>query len=110
MVFQKKPLKRNNGNMKKIKIKPEDVPLHELIGLECKVVSSPNKYQIGLCGKIIDETKNLLILENERNEIKKIEKKGRVFRLKFADKIIEILGDDIIGRSENRIKKKYKKW
>ena len=96
--------------MKKIKRKPEDILLHELIGLECKVVFSPNKYQIGLCGKIIDETKNLLVLENEKNEFKKIEKKGRIFRLKLDDKIVEILGDEIIGRPENRIKKKYKKW
>jgi len=96
--------------MKKVKLKLEDVLLHEFIGRECKVVYSPNKCQIGLRGKIIDETKNLLILENEKNEIKKIEKKGRIFRLKFDDKIIEILGDDIIGRPENRIKKKYKKW
>ena len=96
--------------MGKVKRRPEDIIFHELIGIECKIVSSPNKYQIGLVGRIIDETKNLLILENEKNKVKKIEKKGRVFRLKLDDKIVEILGDDIIGRPENRIKKKYGDW
>jgi len=82
---------------------------HELIGLNCKVISATNKCQTGLEGKIIDETQKTILLEVE-NVCKRIPKQGSVFRLKLKDHCIEIKGDEIVTRPENRIKKKFKKW
>lgn len=86
---------------------PRNILLHELIGLECKVVGSKNKNHLGIKGRIVDETKNLIILETKKG-IKKISKKGAIFRLKLESSIVEILGDDILARPEDRIKRSIK--
>lgn len=88
---------------------PKNILLHELIGLECKVVGSNNKNNLGIKGRIIDETKNLIILETKKG-VKKIPKKGSIFVLKLDNSIVEILGDDILARPEDRIKRKIKGW
>ncbi|MEM5812791.1 MAG: ribonuclease P protein subunit [Candidatus Aenigmatarchaeota archaeon] len=88
---------------------PKNILLHELIGLECKVVGSKNKNHLGIKGRIIDETKNLIILETKKG-IKKIAKKGAIFRLKLEDQVVEIYGDDILLRPEDRIKRSIKGW
>ncbi len=46
----------------------------ELIGLNIEVIKSNNKANIGIKGKIIDETKNMIIIKNEKG-IKKLIKK-----------------------------------
>ncbi|MEM7819841.1 MAG: ribonuclease P protein component 1 [Candidatus Aenigmatarchaeota archaeon] len=81
---------------------------HELIGLECEIVKAKNKYQVGLKGKIIDETMKTILLENEK--IKRIPKQGTTFRLKLDNCIVDVDGDKLISRPEDRIKKKFKKW
>lgn len=80
----------------------------ELIGRKVKV----GKHE----GKIIDETKNMLIIETKKG-IKKIPKKGKIFEFKYKGKKIKIEGNFLIGRPEERIKKKIsikdrwmKKW
>ncbi|MBU5678572.1 MAG: ribonuclease P protein subunit [Candidatus Aenigmarchaeota archaeon] len=88
---------------------PRNILLHELIGLECKVIGSKNKNHLGIKGRIIDETKNLIILETKKG-IKKISKKGAIFRLKLENGIVEILGNDILARPEDRIKRRIKEW
>ena len=81
---------------------------HELIGLFCEIVSASNRSQVGLKGKIIDETMKTLVIKN--NEEKKIPKQNTVFRIRLGDKKIDIDGNYIIARPEDRIKKKFKKW
>lgn len=78
---------------------------HELIGLECKVVTANNKSQIGMQGKIVDETLKTLSISG-----KKVEKKGSVFRVKLESKTIDIDGNYLLSRPEDRIKKKIIKW
>jgi len=83
---------------------------HELIGLSCEVVSSPNRYQVGIKGKVIDETRNTLVIRTEKGD-KRIEKRGRVFRFELDDgSVVEIKGDAIVARPEDRIKKRFRKW
>ena len=87
----------------------KNILLHELIGLECEVIEAKNKSQIGLHGRIIDETmKTIMVSGPQSNKI--IPKKGSKFRLKLNNKKIDIVGDFIIARPEDRIKKKLKKW
>ncbi len=87
----------------------KNILLHELIGLHCEIVDAENKSQIGLHGRIIDETmKTVTIEENGRR--KTIPKKGSKFRLALNNQKIDIMGDYIIARPEDRVKKKIKKW
>ncbi len=71
----------------------------ELIGLVIEVVGSKNKTLVGLKGKIIDETKNTIILQN--GKIKKLMKSH--IQIKINNKIIE--GKSLQKRPEDRIKK-----
>lgn len=78
---------------------------HELIGLHCEVVKAKNKGQIGISGKVIDETQKTLNING-----KKVEKNGTVFRITVDEKKVDIEGDYILSRPEDRIKKKIEKW
>lgn len=71
----------------------------ELIGLNIEIIDSRNKTLIGKKGKIIDETKNMITIQNEK-KIRMI-KKDIIFRTK--DKIID--GKEIAYRPEERIKR-----
>ena len=81
---------------------------HELIGLECKVVSSGNKSLVGLAGRIADETMKTLVLDREKR--RRIPKQGTVFRIAVGKRSVIINGDMLVARPEDRIKKKFKKW
>ncbi|MBS7656811.1 MAG: ribonuclease P protein component 1 [Candidatus Bathyarchaeia archaeon] len=78
---------------------------HELIGLETKVVRSSNRSQIGIRGKILDETqKTLTVLHG--NKEKRIVKETSTFLFTLPDKtIIEVDGKVLVGRPEDRVKK-----
>jgi len=82
----------------------KDYIKYELIGSQIEVVDSKNKSLIGLKGKIIDETKNMLILDNQ----KKLIKSQSTFKIKFKNKTIKIVGKLLVARPEDRLKKKIK--
>ena len=91
-------------------ITPKNLVRHELIGLEVKIVKSTNPSQIGLKGRVVDETRQMLIIETRKGE-KKIEKKSAVFVFKIPDgRRVEVNGKILVGRPEDRIKKKIPKW
>ena len=69
----------------------------ELIGSEIEVVSSKNKSLIGVKGKVMEETKNTLKLDNGKTILKSH------VTIKIGDKIIN--GEKIQKRPEDRIKK-----
>ncbi|MBW2983686.1 ribonuclease P protein subunit [Candidatus Woesearchaeota archaeon] len=68
----------------------------ELIGLKVKVLGTRIE------GGIVDETKNMLIIEHKGRK-KRIIKSNNVFEFKG----IKIDGKSLIGRSEERIKKTW---
>mgnify|MGYP001774734080 CR=1 FL=1 len=83
---------------------------HELIGLEVEVKDSTNKYQIGIKGKVVDETYKTLVIETERGE-KRVEKKSCVFIFKLPNgKRVQVEGWVLVGKPEDRIKKKFSLW
>jgi ribonuclease P protein subunit POP4 len=47
----------------------KDIVKIELIGLNVKIIDAKNKSLIGITGKIIDETKNLLFIETQHKKI-----------------------------------------
>ncbi len=85
-------------------MRPEYIIAHEWIGLNVEVVNSTNQSEVGIKGRVVDETKNTLKILTEKG-LKTVIKKGRVFRVKFAGKLIDVSGDLINFRPEERIKK-----
>lgn len=79
---------------------------NEFIGLETKVVKSPNKSLVGIKGKVVNETRNSFIILQDREE-KIIIKENTFFDFVLPDgTVVEIDGKVLIGRPEDRIKKR----
>jgi ribonuclease P protein subunit POP4 len=81
----------------------------EFIGLNSKLVKSSNNDLVGITGKIIDETRNTFtILHNNKKKV--VAKDISVFNfVMFDGTIIEIDGKVIVGRPEDRIKKRLRR-
>ncbi len=106
----------------KVEILPSTLIYHELIGLEIQVIRSTNPALIGIHGLVIDETKNLLIIENLRSRELKIPKADSEFLFRIpaelsekgrrSDTFVKIQGNLLLSQPENRIKniKKLRKW
>lgn len=78
------------------------------IGLNAKVAQSSNPDYIGLSGKVVDETRNTFVISND--EDKTVIKDVAVFHFTLPDRtVVEIDGKSIVGRPENRVKKKIKR-
>lgn len=88
---------------------PKNILMHEFIGLHCKVVAASNRHSVGIEGKIIDETMKTIIIRTAKNR-KAVAKKGATFRMDLGKQKVDIDGDFIAVRPEDRIKKKFKKW
>ena len=88
---------------------PKNILMHEFIGLQCKVVESKNKYYAGIEGKIVDESMKTITMKTNQNR-KVIMKKNTIFRMDLGKEIVDIDGNFIIARPEDRIKKRLKKW
>lgn len=71
----------------------------ELIGLNAKIIDSKNKDNIGIKGKITNETKNTLIIEG-----KTMLKKNITMEFEVDDKKIMIEGKKLLKSPEERIK------
>jgi len=91
-------------------IKPENILRHELIGLNATIAKSSNRFLTGKRGRIIDETKNTLRLSTKKG-ILVIPKDIAVFRLDLPDgSIVEVEGTRLVGRPENRMKTRTRRW
>ena len=79
---------------------------HELIGLKITVSDSSNPSVRGLEGKVIDESRNMLVIENTQRGEKKIPKAGNRFIFELNRGVhVRVKGDRLISRPEDRIKK-----
>jgi len=89
---------------------PQNLVRHELIGLNAKVVKTMNRQLEGLVGKVIDETRNTLILFNgAKNMIVPKDVVSFNFYLPNGD-VVRVDGKRLIGRAEDRIKMKVRNW
>jgi len=92
-----------------IKITPYNLIHHEIIGLEIEVAESTNSYLIGIKGKLIDETKNMLIIDTGKS-LKKIPKSSSKFIFTLPDSLrVKVDGRLLLSQPENRIKTRFKK-
>ena len=82
---------------------------HEFIGLKVHITSERNK-SLNLNGTIIDETKNTIKIEGIDNVEKIVPKNGSIFVFEIPNgEKIEIDGNILSIRPEDRIKKRFKK-
>jgi len=83
-------------------ITEQNILLHELVGLEAKVIESTNKDVVGIHGTILDETKSMLILDTKKG-IKKIHKAYSEWKFSSTFNEIIVQGDKITKRSHDRL-------
>ncbi|UCH69894.1 MAG: ribonuclease P protein component 1 [Candidatus Bathyarchaeota archaeon] len=82
---------------------------NEFIGLNAKVVNSSNPNVVGIEGKVINETRNTFVITHG-NKNKTIAKNTTVFHFTMSNgTTVEINGKTIVGRPEDRIKKKLRR-
>jgi len=82
----------------------KEIIRRELIGLNIKVVNAKNKANIGIEGKIVDETKNTIMVKLNK-------KKKRLLKKQITIEIenkIRAEGKLFLGRPEDRIKKRLR--
>ena len=85
----------------------DNILRHELIGLKVNVSSSRSGYS-GIKGKVINETKNTLLISSDTKK-KRIPKNIAEFYFTLQDELIKIDGREIVCRPVERIKMVRKK-
>lgn len=87
-------------------ITSENLIRHELIGLKVKVLTSTNPKNQGMSGRVVDEHRNIFILD-VRGVEKTLAKKENTFLFTLpSGKRVSVEGHVLIARPEDRIKKK----
>lgn len=90
-------------------ISSQNVLRHELIGLDILVSGAANPAQKGISGRVIDETKNLLVIETLKG-VRRIPKMHSVFRVCLSGReTVEIDGSVMVLAPEKRINLHEKK-
>lgn len=84
---------------------PENIGRHELIGLEMEVTQSTDRTYLGRSGRIVGETKNTLVLEEDDGREARLIKNIMKFRVKLGTRYVSIDGSAIAYRPEDRTKK-----
>jgi len=87
---------------------PRNIVKHELIGIEVKVIRDSNPINQSISGKVIDETRNTLIIK-QGSLTRRIAKKEAVFYFRLHDSYIEVHGSNLVARPEDRVKKRNKR-
>ena len=91
-------------------ITPSNIARHELIGLKVRVVSAADPTHAKVSGKVVFETNRMLQIETSRKE-KSVPKEDSVFVFTLPDSTkVEVDGNLLLGRPEERIKKKLPIW
>lgn len=86
-------------------ITPKNILRHELIGLPVEVVRASNPAQQGIAGRIVDETRNMVVIETPRGT-KRIEKAHVTFRITVPDgTVVDVSGSALVSQPEKRITK-----
>jgi ribonuclease P protein subunit POP4 len=91
-------------------IAPLNTVKNEFIGLDIRISKSHNKELVGMKGKIIDETRNTLVLRRGSKTVC-IPKDIIHFHLSLPiGKTIKVDGRSIVARPEDRIKMRVRRW
>jgi len=81
---------------------PENVLVHEIIGLGAKIVESTDPTLSGVSGSIVFETRNTISIRTD-SAVKQIAKKAaKKIEIKTHSGVCFISGSSLIGRPEDR--------
>ena len=87
-----------------MKVTPKNVLYHNLVGLHVRVASHPDEGLEGLSGKIVDETKNFIVVDTGKKLVS-VQKLG-YFEFTLPDgKRVLVRGETLKGRPEDRLKR-----
>ncbi len=90
-------------------MRPEEIVRHELIGLRVRVEECSNPSSVGISGKVVDESRNTLTMRSESGS-KVLVKEECTFIFSTESGELRVDGSLLVGRPEDRIKKKQPKW
>ncbi|MGP8321067.1 MAG: ribonuclease P protein component 1 [Methanosarcinaceae archaeon] len=93
-------------------ITPSNLIYHELIGLIVRVADSTNPTLVDIRGKVVDETRNTLILETDGAREIVVPKTGTIFVFQIPTRLagghdvkhVKVYGTLLLSQPENRIK------
>ncbi len=86
-------------------ITQQNIVNHELVGLDVQILESKNKTIVGLSGKVIDETKSMLLIDTKRGT-KMVAKQHSKWKFTLDNQDFAVDGTAISKRPEDRIKVK----
>jgi len=81
-----------------------DLKRHELIGLEVEIIDSTHPGYIGIRGRVVDETRRMMVIEVGGAE-KKVPKGSCVFEFIDGGQRERIAGSEIEFKPEDRVKR-----
>mgnify|MGYP000274074016 CR=1 FL=1 len=82
----------------------------EFIGTAVKIVDSKNPSQKGITGKVVDETRQMIIIKTDKG-VKNFAKDQCIFSFQLpSGEWIRVNGKLLVARPEDRVKKKFRKW
>jgi RNase P/RNase MRP subunit p29 len=82
-------------------------PPASLVGLKCQVIIQKGTQVFE--GVVVDETARMIFLMTEKG-LKKLAKRGAVIRVSAGDVILEVKGNQLIGRPLYRLKRERRVW
>ncbi len=90
-------------------ITPENLVRHELIGLLVEVVEGTNPFQVGISGRVVDETRNTFLIETRSGD-KRVPKSCNCFLFTLSQGLkVKAEGSVLVSQPENRINKKIRR-
>lgn len=82
---------------------------HELIGLDVEVVRDRNPCNASISGRVVDETRNTLIIRKGERE-RRVAKRTAVFKFSLPNgAVVDVEGPALVGRPEDRVKRKMRR-
>ncbi len=73
-----------------------------LIGYYVEIIESSNRNYIGIRGKVVDETRNTLVIKSDEG-LRRVGKKGCIFKVIRAGDRLILKGDELVGDIFRRV-------
>ena len=91
-------------------ISEKNILIHELIGLNARVAKAPSANLIGLCGMVVDETRNTLLFEEKSGREVRVPKASATFAFTLpSGSEVPVNGSGILFNPVERLKKLARK-
>lgn len=77
---------------------------HALVGRQIAIVAAANTYLVGMQGKILHETRHMLMLKTSTG-IKNVHKSNITLVINMDGNELTVSGKDLLGRVDERMKR-----